>query len=267
MRSHELNSFLAYIRGADSELEHKIESILAERNQSFVVTDVRVSQLREDVGKLVSSGKIAEKLADHEFVQTLKYFEVSEIYHHLTEERNRLKLLATCDEPNEDDVAKYLDVIQVSNKFDKIFVKTDPPMGESHSAKKMENLFQLKAMAEYMFTIKLEDSELSPVGILTCAAEKCCFDLSLYQKCSNSEMYELKVGGVIIKPSASVRDTDIKSRDVFLMCVLESFKSCDFLKIDSHDQTSPKILSLSTQSEGDHVSYANYCSPRFVLRS
>ena len=244
-----------------------MESILAERKQSFVVTDHRVSQLREDVGKLVSSGKIAEKLADHEFVQTLKYFEVSEICHQLMEERNRLRLLATCDEPNEDDVAKYLDVIQVSNKFDKIFVKTDPPMkGEGHdSAEEVENLSQLKAMAEYMFTIKLEDSELSPVEILTRAAEKCCFDLSLYQKCSSNEIYELKVCGVIIKPPVSI-ETDTESRELFLKCVLDSFMSCDFLKVDSQDQTSLKILSLSTQSEG-HVSYANYCSPRFVLRS
>lgn len=261
LRSHELNALLAYVRDSDADLAKKIEAILIERKQSFVIMDRRASQL----ARQFNFDKIADQLEKAEFLKSLTYSEVAQINERLVEERNRLRSIATCEDPNEEDVAKYLDVIQVCKKVDKLFSKTDPPLKSGDAAKNdggtdegVAHEAHAKALAEYMYSVKVANQG-SPMEILSGAAQKCGLDISLYQKHSAEEICELRVAGVIIKANKSVT-----LRDAFLKCVLESLQNHDFLKIVANKEA--KVLSLSKQSSDGHIRYDKLCGPRLVLR-
>ena len=264
-RSHELNSFLGFIRGTDFSLEQKIEDILKERKQSYVIADIRASQLRVIDQHLIKAEGINAKIANEEFLSSLKYYEVAQLMQHWIDERNRLKIAATRDEPCEEDVALYLDVIQICKKLDKAFMSVEPPLqgGDDHDSVEVENEAQTKAMSEMLFSAKVAE-EKSSYKLLKDAAAKCGFDFSLYQKASSTAVTDLKVYGVVIKPPAST--TAVDSKDAYLKGILDSMRSCDYLKVTKDEASSSKILSLSNSKDGGHLRYDKFCGPRYVLR-
>ena len=258
LRSHELNSHLAYVREADADLTQAIESILVERKQSFVVLDQRVSRLR----RRFEMRSLAGDLGQPAYAEALTYAEVAELHDLVSRERHRLRARATSEDPHEDDVAQYLDVIQVGKKLEKLFARADPPLQSpvpAEAAKEVKFEPQARDMADYLFAVKTAAPGAQPLETLKRAAEKCGFDISLYQKPAQGEICELRVAGVDLVPPQTVA-----SRGAFLQAVLNSLTKCDFLKIVAKKDS--RELSLAEGSDEAHVRYDQLCGPKFVAR-
>ena len=263
LRSHELNALLAYVRDCDLELALKLQAVLIERKQSYVILDARVSQLKREF----TLKQLCENLDKPEFIDSLTLIQALSVHKLVTEERKRLQAAATCEDPHEDDVAQYLDAIQACKKFDKSFVKTVAPLKgnatPAETSEGKEGHVQVKAMAEFMFAVKTAKSKSDDfLNTLRVAAKKCGFDITLYHKHSSDDICELKVAGIVVKPVSGIT---FACPDSYLQGVVESLDACDFFKLDvDKKDTSFKFLSLSKQNDHGHERYDKFCGYRFV---
>lgn len=230
-----------------------------------MVADIRASQIRMLDEALTRAEGINLRLANEDSLKDFKYFEVAQLMQHWMDERSRLKVAATRDEPCEEDVALYLDVIQICKKLDQAFVSVEPPLkgGGEHDVLEVENEAQTKAMAELMFSVKVDESRASPPKLLQDAAANCGFDFSLYEKASAAEVSDLRIFGVVVKPPSTA---PAESKDAYLKNIVDSMKSCDYLKVVLDTATKSRILSLSNSKQDGHVRYDKFCGPRYVLR-